>query len=103
MSQPRYRIEFAPSAIDHLRGLPARDRRIILDGTETRLSHEPTSPGRNRKLLRTNNLSTWELRLGNYRVYYDVESGKLQVTVRAIGRKVRDKVVIEGLERKLTE
>ena len=91
------------TAIDHLRSLSARERRVVVDGIETRLQFEPMNPSRNRKLLRTNTLSTWELRLGDHRVYYDAASLERQVTIRAVGRKVRNRVVIAGLERKLTE
>jgi hypothetical protein len=64
---------------------------------EERLSYQPTVETRNRKLMDSNSLALWELRVRNLRIYYDVEEEPEQVVlVRAIGRKVRNRVVIGG-------
>ena len=44
-----------------------------MDAVEERLGHEPAVETRNRKPIRPNPLAPWELRIGNLRVYYDVE------------------------------
>jgi mRNA-degrading endonuclease RelE of RelBE toxin-antitoxin system len=90
-----YRIEYSPNAEQHLYQLPARQRRIVLDGVDAQLVHQPTIGTRNRKRMRPNPLAPWELRLGNLRVYYDVaEEPEPLVIVLAIGRKVRSQVWI---------
>jgi len=51
----------------------------------------------NRKPLRPNPLASWELRIGDLRVYYDVEEDPEQlVLIAAIGIKIRNRVYIEG-------
>ncbi len=68
-----YRIEYVQTAIAHLRSLTARQRSIVFAGVDQQLMHEPTVETRNRKQMRANPLASWELRLGDLRVYYDVE------------------------------
>lgn len=75
--------------------LTARQQRIALDAVDRQLLHEPTVETRNRKPMRPNPLAPWELRIGNLRVYYDVEvERELVVYVRAVGVKLRNRVRI---------
>jgi mRNA-degrading endonuclease RelE of RelBE toxin-antitoxin system len=70
-------------------------RNQILDEIEKQLAHEPDTRTRNRKLLE--NLippwqtvaPIWELRVGEYRVFYDVTPTESVVYVRAVRRKQR--------------
>ena len=90
-----YRIEYSPEAEKHLRFLTARQRATALDGVDEQLIHEPRVETRNRKPMRPNPLAPWELRIGNLRVYYDVEEESEPVVhIRAIGIKERNKVRI---------
>ncbi len=75
--------------------MTARQRSIILDVVEKQLRYRPTEETRNRKPMRPNPLAPWELRIGNLRVYYDVEN-ELEPTVfiRAVGIKERNRVRI---------
>jgi mRNA-degrading endonuclease RelE of RelBE toxin-antitoxin system len=95
-----YEIILSPEALEHLAALTARQRRIVLDAIETHLTHQPTTSTRRRKPLRPNPLASWELRVGQFRVYYQVEStdGEDTVYVIAVGRKVRNRVIIAGVE-----
>jgi len=72
----------------------------VLDAIEIHLTHQPITPARRRKPLRPNPLASWELRIGQFRVYYQVESndGKDTVYVLAVGEKVRNRVIIAGVE-----
>ncbi len=90
-----YRIEYSPEAEDHLRALTARQQAIVLDTVDAQLMYEPTVETRNRKPMRPNPLAPWELRIGNLRVYYDVEEEPEPVVyVRAVGVKQRNRVRI---------
>lgn len=90
-----YRIEYSPDAEDHWRGLTARQQRIVLDTVDQQLMHQPTIETRNRKPMRPNPIAPWELRLGNLRVYYDVEEDPEPVVyIRAVGVKERNRVRI---------
>jgi mRNA-degrading endonuclease RelE of RelBE toxin-antitoxin system len=62
------------------------------------LTREPLRETRNRKPLRENPLSHWELRVGRYRVFYDVSELEQHVKVIAVGHKVRSKLFIGGKE-----
>lgn len=100
--QPPHKIEYSAEAREHLRELDARDRAVVVDNVERKLKHEPTEATRNKKLLRANDLASWELRIGEWRVYYDVqETLDGIVTVRAVGRKDGARVLIAGVEYKL--
>ena len=88
-----YRIEYSPDAEDHLRALRAREQRIVVDAVDRQLVHQPTRETKNRRPMRPNPLATWELRVGNLRVYYDVEdTPEAVVFVRAVGIKLRRQV-----------
>ncbi len=66
-----------------------------MNAVEEKLSHQPLVETRNRKPMRSNPLAPWELRIGNLRVYYDVEqTPKPRVLVRAVGMKERNRVRI---------
>lgn len=92
-----YRIEYSPDAEDHLRTLTARHRAIVLDGVDEQLTHQATVETRNRKPMRPNPLAPWELRIGDLRVYYDVEEEPEPVVyILAVGIKERNQVRIGG-------
>lgn len=88
-----YTIRFALDVIRDLRGLSAYRRNILLEAIESQLAHAPTVPTRHRKMLV--NLvppwdavpPIWELRVGEYRVFYDVSGAEKIVFVQAIRRK----------------
>jgi mRNA-degrading endonuclease RelE of RelBE toxin-antitoxin system len=84
----RFRIEYAPAAVAHLKALTARQHAIVLDGVVRHLSVDPTVETRHRKQMRPNPLAAWELRLGNLRVYFDIVSEREPlVVVLAVGTK----------------
>jgi mRNA-degrading endonuclease RelE of RelBE toxin-antitoxin system len=82
--------------------LTARQRAIVFDAVDEQLAHQPTVETRNRKPMRPNPLATWELRIGDLRVYYEIsEDADEVVTIVAVGLKERDRVLIGGKEFKL--
>jgi mRNA-degrading endonuclease RelE of RelBE toxin-antitoxin system len=91
-----FTIEYTPEAVDHLDGLDAGQRSRVVDEIDAQLRHQPTVVTRNRKLLRANPVAPWELRVEQLRVYFDVETQARIVTVRAVGVKIRERVVIGG-------
>jgi mRNA-degrading endonuclease RelE of RelBE toxin-antitoxin system len=97
----KYEIELSPAAESHLDDLSAYDRRIILSEIDKQLSHQPTKPTRNRKLLRANPLAAWELRVGQFRVLYNVIKEKVIVVIVAVAVKKGNKFIIGGEEHDL--
>ncbi len=93
-----YQIEFSEDAESHYRQFTAHQRSLLADAIEEQLSDQPTTPTRNRKHLRPNHVAEWELRVGDFRVFYDVEEGPGVVVVVAIGIKKGSRLYIGGEE-----
>jgi mRNA-degrading endonuclease RelE of RelBE toxin-antitoxin system len=91
-----YRIEYSPETSNHFRFLTARQRSIVFDSVDEQLTYEPTVETWNRKRMRPNPLASWELRIGDLRVYYDVVDNPPTVMILAIGIKRRNRVYISG-------
>lgn len=69
----------------------------MLDAIEAQLIHSPRSVTRNRKPLRENDLSQWEMRVRHYRIFYDLP-GEQTVLVKAVGWKEHNALYIRGKE-----
>jgi mRNA-degrading endonuclease RelE of RelBE toxin-antitoxin system len=88
-----YEIEYAEGVVDDLANLRAYQRKQILDRIEVQLTHQPTQQTRNKKILVglippwEHVEPVWELRVGEYRVFYDVDEEASIVTIRAIRHK----------------
>jgi mRNA-degrading endonuclease RelE of RelBE toxin-antitoxin system len=88
-----YAIEVTDLAIEELRELRAFDRRPILEAIRQQLTYEPTVVTRNRKLLEPLVPDfeavppIWELRVGDYRIFYDVDEKEKIVYIRAVRYK----------------
>ncbi|HXE51879.1 MAG TPA: hypothetical protein VN541_02645 [Tepidisphaeraceae bacterium] len=91
----QFEIEFAAAVEKHLKVLTAHQRQMVFAGIEAHLTDQPTVTTRNRKPMRPNPLASWELRLGDLRVYYRVR-GKPEAVVQiaAVGVKKREQVWI---------
>jgi mRNA-degrading endonuclease RelE of RelBE toxin-antitoxin system len=89
-----FAIELSPHARGHLTRLRKRDQRIIVDAIAVQLTHQPDQPTQNRKQLEDNPLAPWELRVGNFRIFYDVDHEGETVVVVAIGQKTHSRLRI---------
>lgn len=98
-----YTIEYAEGVADDLKKLRVYERKRILDSIEKQLTVEPTRKTRNRKILVglippwEYVEPVWELRAGEYRVFYDVDETISTVFVRAIRHKPPHKTTEEIL------
>jgi mRNA-degrading endonuclease RelE of RelBE toxin-antitoxin system len=90
-----YAIEFVEQSLRELQGLRTVDRRRVLDGVEEKLRLEPAKQDRRRKVLVglvppwDQVRPVWQLRVGEFRVFYDVDEEQAAVIVRAVRRKGR--------------
>jgi mRNA-degrading endonuclease RelE of RelBE toxin-antitoxin system len=90
-----YKIEYSARALEDLAAIPLFHRKRIMDAVARDLSWEPLVPTRNRKPLAAVCLGfeheppVWELRVGDWRVFYDVEVSTQTVFVRAVRQKGR--------------
>jgi mRNA-degrading endonuclease RelE of RelBE toxin-antitoxin system len=91
-----YRIAFTPEAVGDLDQLRKFDARRIVAGIELQLTETPAIPTKNRKRLRPNKLAEWELRIENFRVFYDVIESEVVVRIVTVGSKVGNELFIRG-------
>lgn len=96
-----FRIEFTPEAVTDLQSLRKYDQERIVGGIEGKLPHLATAPSRNCKRLRPNQLAEWELRIGEFRVFYDVDLNESLVKIEAIGYKDGSTLFVHGEEYEL--
>lgn len=88
-----YEIEITDLAVGELKHIRAFHRRSVVDAIRSQLTHQPTVATRNRKRLDAlvpefeHVPPIWELRLGDYRVFYDVDESSQMVYVRAVRQK----------------
>lgn len=91
-----YKLEFTASALDDFGYIKKAEQNFILDNIEASLRHESLVETRLRKPLRPNNLSAWELRVSDFRVFYDVEEDEKVVLIKAVGYKKHNVLYIRG-------
>lgn len=91
-------IELSEDAERQLLMCGGHDRAVIIDAVKKQLRYEPAVPTRHRKHLKDNPLATWELRVGKFRVFYNVDDVRVVVVVVAIGVKEHNRLLIDGQE-----
>jgi mRNA-degrading endonuclease RelE of RelBE toxin-antitoxin system len=98
-----FTILFAESVREDLKDLRVVDRRKILDDVEKQLQGEPGRATRRRKLLVglvppfDAVPPVWQLSVGEFRVFYDLDEQEKAVYVRAVRRKPPHKTTKEIL------
>ena len=88
-----FSIVYVDRVANDLAAMRVFDQRRILDRIDEELSHQPTQETRHKKIISgltfpwDHEEPAWELRVGEYRVFYDVDVMAQQVTVRAVRQK----------------
>lgn len=77
-----YKIEFATSVRKDFKGIPQKDAQRILAKIDT-LSNNPRPPD-SKKL---SDGDAYRIRIGNYRVIYDIQDTVLVVLVLTVGHR----------------
>jgi mRNA interferase RelE/StbE len=76
----KYRVAFAPEAVEDFRHLSPHVRAEVRDAVNRHLTHEPTRLSRSRiKRLRGTRKPQYRLRVGDVRVFYDVRADRVEV------------------------
>ena len=96
-----FEIKFTEEAIEDLRWFNKSERSYLVGQLETVISLELTAETRNRKPLRPNELAEWEVRIADFRVFYDVDEENKLVKIAAVGYKEGSQLFIRGKEYKL--
>jgi len=96
-----YTIVLSARAIEALESMRKYDQKRIRDALAEQLESQPQVETRNRKKLRPGGPAEWEIRVGDYRAFYDVNEEEEQVRVVVIGYKKGSKLIILGEEYEL--
>jgi mRNA interferase RelE/StbE len=90
-----FSIRFIPSANEDLLSYSINQQRIIIDSIKHHLTREANQETRRRKKLTDHPIAPWELRVGDFRVFYDIEDDS-NVKITAIGHKLHNDLFIRG-------
>ena len=84
-----YHIEYTRAADEDLRYFTKREQKIIRTGIKEQLLYQPTVITTNRfpREDRSDKIADWELRVGDYRVYYNVQEAVKIVRIERITEK----------------
>ena len=93
-----FTIELSPDASEHLKAMRKRDQQIIVDAIAVQLTHQPDQRTSHRKPLEDNPVAPWELRVGDFRVFDDINQGDRIVVIVAVGQKTHNRLLIGGEE-----
>jgi len=96
-----FEIELTQEALDDLAALKKNEQIRVIDAIEAQLKHEPTSETRSRKRLRPNEVAEWELRVGKFRVFYNIGEAIKIVRIEAVGFKIGNLLFIRNKRREL--
>ena len=96
-----FRIEFTPEAVEDLKLLRKYNQQQIMAAIERQLPDQAAQETRNRKRLRPNQLAEWELRVGDFRVFYDIDQENSSVKIEVVGYKQGNKLFVHGEEYEL--
>ncbi len=71
-------------------------KKTIVDAIRDQLSDQPDVETNRRKQLRDNPIAQWELRIGRFRIFYEITSDEKRVTIVSVGHKEHNELYIRG-------
>jgi mRNA-degrading endonuclease RelE of RelBE toxin-antitoxin system len=80
-------IKFTNCAIEDLGLFPKSEQKWIVTALESKLKTGAAKESGDRKRLRLKGAGGWEIRLGDVRVFYNVDMVNEMVKIEAIGRR----------------
>jgi len=91
MASEPYNVDYTPEAEADLRAYRAFDQKSIMEGIEAHLFHEPKKVSRSGiKQMTQPFWSQYRLRVGDFRVYYDVMTTKKPLRFSESSKKERE-------------
>jgi mRNA-degrading endonuclease RelE of RelBE toxin-antitoxin system len=96
-----YRIEVTEEAREDLNYYTVGEQKIVSTQIRVQLEDAPSTETRNRKKLRDNPIATWELRIGKFRIFYEVNDAAHLVTIVVVGHKEHNILYVRGKEVKI--
>lgn len=91
-----YTIEITPIAQEDIRSLRKYEQNIIIEAIETQLTYQPTIETTNRFRRYPIEIAEWELRVGSFRIFYNVEESVRIVRVERVGHKPNNTLFFRG-------
>lgn len=96
-----YEIAYTDEALEDLKCFKKHEHNEIIDGIDLQWRSEPNVETRNRKPMCPNEKASWELRIGNFRVLYDIDTEVRIVEIQKIGKKQGNTFLFRGKEENL--
>src|SRR5262249_20517987 len=93
---PTYILDMTEDANEDLSYYRAFERKLITDEIAVQLVDQPDVETHNRKGLRDNPIAQWELKVGKFRVFYEIDADGLLVTIVSVGHKEHNILYIRG-------
>jgi mRNA-degrading endonuclease RelE of RelBE toxin-antitoxin system len=95
VAKKQFEIALSRIAIDNIAALRRYDQQRVAAAIDNQLLHEPLHETKSRKQLHIEEgvlafeyvSPLWEVRVGSFRIYYDVDEAAGVVNVRAVRRK----------------
>lgn len=93
-----YEILISDEAEADLATLRVIDRKRISEAVVSQLGHQAEVESRHRKRLRENPIASWELRVSDFRVFYNVDGETVTVVIVGVGQKRHNRLYFRGGE-----
>jgi mRNA-degrading endonuclease RelE of RelBE toxin-antitoxin system len=93
---PTYILDITEDANEDLAYYRAFERKVIVNEIVAQLVDQPDVETHSRKSLRDNPIARWELKVGKFRVFYEIDPDEKLVTVVSIGHKEHNVLYIRG-------
>jgi mRNA-degrading endonuclease RelE of RelBE toxin-antitoxin system len=93
---PTYILDITDEAKEDLRYYKAYERKIIVNEITIQLPDQPDTETNSRRLLRDNPIARWELKVGKYRAFYEVDVQEKIVSIVSVGHKEHNVLFIRG-------
>lgn len=90
-----YNVEVGQSANGDLNYYDKFDQKIIVKAILKHLQADANIETRKRKQLLPNPIAPWELRVGKYRIFYEITEKQI-VKILAVGHKEHNELFIRG-------
>ena len=91
----KFEVKLTRSADGDIDVYTAWEQRIIFNAISAFLEVDADVPTKRRRQLRPNPLAPWELRIGDYRVFYEIREGRI-VRVLSVGHKEHNVLFLRG-------
>ena len=91
-----YTLDMTEDANQDLSYYRAFERKIMTDEMAVQLVDQPDVETNNRRHLRDNPIARWELKVGKFRIFYEIDADTQVVTVISVGHKEHNVLYIRG-------